>query len=65
MTKPSLVLVDEPTSALDSKLGQQVMEVLTSEIKQRGVAAIVVTHDERVVDFGDRTVEIVDGVLRN
>ncbi|MGH1502439.1 MAG: ABC transporter ATP-binding protein [Acidimicrobiales bacterium] len=65
MNEPSLVLVDEPTSALDSKLGQQVMEVLTSEIKQRGVAAIVVTHDERVVDFGDRTVEIVDGVLRN
>ncbi len=64
MNEPSLVLVDEPTSALDSKLGQQVMEVLTSEIKQRGVAAIVVTHDERVVDFGDRTVEIVDGVLR-
>ncbi len=64
MNEPSLVLVDEPTSALDSKLGQQVMEVLTSELEQRGVAAIVVTHDERVVDFGDRTVEIVDGVLR-
>jgi len=64
MNDPDLVLIDEPTSALDSKLGQQVMELLHREIKQRGVAAIVVTHDERVIDFGDRTVEIVDGRLR-
>ncbi|MEM9562397.1 MAG: ABC transporter ATP-binding protein [Actinomycetota bacterium] len=64
MNDPDLVLIDEPTSALDSKLGQQVMELLHREIKQRGVAAIVVTHDERVIDFGDRTVEIVDGALQ-
>lgn len=64
MNDPDLVLIDEPTSALDSKLGQQVMELLHREIKDRGVAAIVVTHDERVIDFGDRTVEIVDGALR-
>ncbi len=64
MNDPALVLIDEPTSALDSTLGQQVMELLHREIKARGVAAIVVTHDERVIDFGDRTVEIVDGALR-
>jgi putative ABC transport system ATP-binding protein len=65
MNDPALVLVDEPTSALDSELGRQVMELLQREIKRRNVAAIVVTHDERVVDFGDRTVEIVDGSLRS
>ena len=63
MNDPALVLVDEPTSALDSELGQQVMELLRREVKDRGVAAIVVTHDERVLDYGDRTVRIVDGVL--
>lgn len=65
MNDPALVLVDEPTSALDTKLGQQVMELLQREIKDRGVAAIVVTHDERVLDFGDRTVEIIDGALQS
>lgn len=40
------------------------MELLQREIKDRGVAAIVVTHDERVLDFGDRTVEIIDGQLQ-
>ncbi|MDH3682620.1 MAG: ABC transporter ATP-binding protein [Acidimicrobiia bacterium] len=63
MNEPALVLVDEPTSALDSKLGHQVMELLHQEVKRRGVAAIVVTHDERVAEFGDRVVEIIDGAL--
>lgn len=61
MNEPSLVLVDEPTSALDSKLGRQVMELLRDEVKERGVASVVVTHDERVTDLGDRVVEITDG----
>lgn len=64
MNEPSLVLVDEPTSSLDSDLGHQVMELLQSETTRRGVASVVVTHDERIVDFGDRTLEIVDGSLR-
>ncbi len=61
MNEPALVLVDEPTSALDSVLGRQVVELLRSEVKERGIASVVVTHDERVVDLGDRIVEIVDG----
>ena len=63
MNEPELVLFDEPTSALDTELGQQVMELIRSEMKQRGTAAIVVTHDERITEFCDRTVHITDGVL--
>ncbi|MFV0524875.1 MAG: ABC transporter ATP-binding protein [Acidimicrobiales bacterium] len=63
MNEPPLVLVDEPTSALDSELGHQVMELLAAEIKDRGLAAVVVTHDERILGFADRIVEIVDGGL--
>jgi len=63
MNDPSLVLVDEPTSALDSELGKQVMDLLRREIKGRGVSAIIVTHDDRVLEYGDRTVRIVDGAL--
>ncbi len=63
MNDPILVLFDEPTSALDSKLGEQVMELIDTEMKQRGIAAIVVTHDERMAARADRTVHIVDGVL--
>jgi putative ABC transport system ATP-binding protein len=64
MNAPDLVLFDEPTSALDTALGAQVMELIQHEMKSRGTAAIVVTHDERITRFTDRTVRIVDGVLQ-
>jgi putative ABC transport system ATP-binding protein len=64
MNEPQLVLFDEPTSALDTELGQQVMELIRTEMKSRGTAAIVVTHDERITHFCDRTVHITDGVLQ-
>jgi len=63
MNDPEIVLFDEPTSALDTKLGEQVMELIRNEMKSRGIAAIVVTHDERMTHYCDRIVHIVDGVL--
>lgn len=63
MNEPELVLFDEPTSALDTKLGEQVMELIRSEMKSRGTAAIVVTHDERIVHYADRSLHITDGHL--
>jgi putative ABC transport system ATP-binding protein len=63
MNEPSLVLVDEPTSALDTKLGEQVMELIVAEVKGRGTAAVIVTHDQRMTRYADRTVTITDGVL--
>jgi putative ABC transport system ATP-binding protein len=64
MNDPSLVLFDEPTSALDTKIGEQVMELIRAEMKRRGTAAVVVTHDERMIHHTDRTVHITDGVLQ-
>jgi putative ABC transport system ATP-binding protein len=63
MNDPDLVLFDEPTSALDTQLGEQVMELIRNEMKQRSIAAIVVTHDDRITEYCDRTVHITDGRL--
>lgn len=63
MNDPKLVLFDEPTSALDTELGEQVMELIRTEMKRRGTSAIVVTHDERITEFCDRSVHIIDGRL--
>jgi putative ABC transport system ATP-binding protein len=60
---PALVLFDEPTSALDTKIGEQVMELIQAEMRSRGTAAVIVTHDTRMTHYADRTVRIVDGVL--
>ena len=51
------------TTTVDFELGEQVMELIRAEMKQRGTAAIVVTHDERITRHCDRTVHIVDGRL--
>jgi putative ABC transport system ATP-binding protein len=63
MNEPDLVLFDEPTSSLDTELGAQVMELIRDEMKSRGTAAIVVTHDERITEYCDRTLHITDGRL--
>jgi len=63
MNDPGLVLFDEPTSALDSHLGEQVVRLIRDEMKRRGTAAIIVTHDQRITGYADRTVEIEDGVV--
>jgi len=65
MNDPQLVLFDEPTSALDTELGSQVMKLIRREMKTRGTSAIVVTHDDRITGYCDRTVHIIDGVLHD
>ena len=61
MNEPELVLFDEPTSALDSTLGDQVVHLIRDEMKSRGTAAIIVTHDDRITHYADRTVHMLDG----
>ncbi|MPY67934.1 ABC transporter ATP-binding protein [Deinococcus sp. SDU3-2] len=64
MNDPHLILADEPTASLDSARGREVVELLAGQVRQRGKAAVMVTHDERVLDLCDRVVSIVDGRLR-
>lgn len=61
MNEPHLVLFDEPTSALDTQLGDQVVALIREEMKSRGTAAIIVTHDRRITHYADRVATIVDG----
>jgi putative ABC transport system ATP-binding protein len=63
MNAPKLVLFDEPTSALDTKLGERVMELIQTEVKGRGIAAVIVTHDTRMTHYCDRVITILDGKL--
>ncbi len=58
---PPILLADEPTAALDSTSGHTVMEILSSLARERDRAVVIVTHDSRVLDYGDRIVHIADG----
>jgi putative ABC transport system ATP-binding protein len=57
---PQIVLADEPTAALDRSSGRTVMEMLRA-LAGRGHAVVIVTHDNRVLEFADRIVRIEDG----
>jgi len=53
MNDPDIILADEPTASLDGARGRQVVELIKKEVKKHQKAAIMVTHDERVLDLVD------------
>lgn len=63
MNDPDIVLADEPTASLDSERGKQVVDMISNEVKARNKAAIMVTHDERMLHACDRVLHLEDGKL--
>lgn len=59
--EPKLLVCDEPTAALDAVSGRTVMGLIRQVAVQPDRAVVVVTHDSRVYDFGDRIVAMSDG----
>ena len=57
-----MILADEPSGALDNKTGVEIMETLRS-VNDIGKTLIVITHDEKIADMGDRILNIEDGRL--
>lgn len=60
---PPVLLADEPTAALDSTSGRAVIELLQRLAHQHGRAVVMVTHDPRVLSYGDRILHLEDGRL--
>ena len=58
---PSLLVCDEPTAALDQESGRTVMQLMRQAAIRADRAVVVVTHDNRVFDFGDRITRMDDG----
>jgi ABC-type lipoprotein export system ATPase subunit len=56
-----LLLADEPTGNLDSRTGQQVLELMDSVRRERGVTLLLATHSEAAAARADRVVELKDG----
>ena len=63
MNQPNIILADEPTASLDSKRGHDVVQLIAKEVKSRNKAAIMVTHDERMLQYCDKVYRMADGRL--
>ncbi len=61
---PPLILADEPTGNLDSVTGAEVLDVLTTQVRQHGAALVLVTHDPVAAGLADRVVAMRDGRIQ-
>ena len=61
VARPQLILADEPTAALDRRTGHQVIGLLHALARAHGSAVLMVTHDNRILEFADRILEMDDG----
>jgi putative ABC transport system ATP-binding protein len=58
-----LLLADEPTGNLDSRTGAEIIGMLRTLNRERGVAVVVITHDREVAAQAPRQLRIRDGLL--
>lgn len=63
MNDSHIILADEPTASLDSKRAHEVVQLISQEVKKRNKAAVMVTHDERMLSYCDKVFRMEDGVL--
>lgn len=61
---PKLLLADEPTGNLNSKQGEDIMS-LFKQLNEDGVTIIQVTHSEKNAEYGRRTINMLDGQLKD
>ena len=61
---PQILVCDECTSMLDATTENNVVELLDSLVKNRGISLLFISHDEkRVADFCDEIYRLDDGIL--
>jgi putative ABC transport system ATP-binding protein len=63
VNEPKLLLADEPTGSLDAERGRDVLGLLRDIARERGLPAVVVTHDPQAAEFADRALVLRDGQL--
>ncbi len=61
--EPRLLVCDEPTASLDRETGLAVMGLVREAAVRPDRAVIIVTHDIRIFEFGDRIAHIDDGLI--
>lgn len=61
--RPAVLFADEPTGNLDSRNSAEVMELLLGLAGEEGTTLVVVTHDAKLAERGERQLLIKDGAV--
>jgi len=60
---PQIVVADEPTANLDSKTGEEILKIMQKMNEKYGTTFIFSTHDQMVMDYGSRLIQLHDGSI--
>ena len=63
VNSPSFLLADEPTGNLDSKNSEMVFDLLLKFAREKGIAVILVTHNDKLSHLSDQTLRMKDGLI--
>jgi putative ABC transport system ATP-binding protein len=61
VARPALILADEPTGNLDSRNAAMIHELMSREVRARGLTLIVVSHDPAAAQWSERVITLRDG----
>ena len=64
MASPSVLIADEPTASLDPARARAVSDLLAEAAHVRGIATLVVAHDQAPLRVADRHLHLDGGALR-
>ncbi len=63
VSQPDILIMDEPTASLDGDTGREIVGFVRRNILNEKRCVVIVTHDDRIYEFADRTLEMEDGQL--
>jgi ABC-type lipoprotein export system ATPase subunit len=65
VNQPRILLADEPTGNLDSRTSEEILQMFQQLNSVDGITIILVTHDQGVAQWAQRTIRIKDGLLED
>jgi putative ABC transport system ATP-binding protein len=63
VSDPLVLLADEPTGNLDTQRSHDIMALLTSLNKERGLTILMVTHEADMAHYASRQIHFADGLI--
>jgi putative ABC transport system ATP-binding protein len=65
VSEPAVLLADEPTGNLDRTRSREIMDLLVTLNRDRGITIVMVTHDADMAAYAERLIRFVDGVVES
>ncbi len=62
INNPEIIIADEPTGALDQKNAFEILNIF-KQLNNRGITVLIVTHDNKVAEFCEKNIDMLDGVV--